>query len=205
MNRIGGRSVGLVVERVWCPPRARTEAKVACCHYAAQVGLQPALKQGSAGTDVPPNRTAQQEADSANMLYGADGSSELDRRTLCAPASEGKVVVPKEDEEYAAALRRGLRLFAVYVDAGGSLCMRPTIWRKLMVALHPDRGGNVRVFQHINALKRRLDAGETIELLPAAPVLAASKRSEADSEAGALEERLREELRATAAPHGDHL
>ena len=78
-------------------------------------------------------------------------------------------------------MARGLRLFALYVAAGGALCMRGVVWRKIMPALHPDRhacscaysctrhihvciprgrGGDVRVFQHVNALKRQLDAGE---------------------------------------------
>ena len=97
-------------------------------------------------------------------------------------------------------MARGLRLFGLYVAAGGGLCMRGVVWRKIMPALHPDRracvmerlalahakcthahppststqhmhstycmppshprGGDVRVFQHVHELKRKLDAGE---------------------------------------------
>ena len=35
-----------------------------------------------------------------------------------------------------------------------------------MPALHPDKGGHVRVFQLVSALKRQLDAGETVVLPP---------------------------------------
>ena len=44
--------------------------------------------------------------------------------------------------------------------------MRQAVWRKLMVALHPDKGGDVRVFQHVSALKRQLDAGELVQFDP---------------------------------------
>ena len=36
-------------------------------------------------------------------------------------------------------MARGLRLFGLYVAAGGGLCMRGVVWRKIMPALHPDR------------------------------------------------------------------
>ena len=60
------------------------------------------------------------------------------------------------------ALARGMRLFRLYVAAGGALCMRPAVWRRLMVALHPDKGGDVVVFQHISSLKREVDQGQEI-------------------------------------------
>lgn len=41
--------------------------------------------------------------------------------------------------EYERALARGLRLFSLYVAAGGALCMRHAVWRKLMPALHRAR------------------------------------------------------------------
>jgi len=44
--------------------------------------------------------------------------------------------------------------------------MRPVIWRKLMPLLHPDRGGDVQVFQRVNELKRFVDAGEELKLAP---------------------------------------
>lgn len=41
-----------------------------------------------------------------------------------------------EDAAYSAALVRGIRLFGLYVAAGGALCMRHTVWRRLMPAIH---------------------------------------------------------------------
>ena len=102
----------------------------------------------------------------------------------------------QDDSEYCAALRRGLRLFAVYGDAGGALCMRPTVWRKLMVVLHPDRGGDARVFQLISTFKRQLDAGETLQLPLVGPPLTGP--SQADNETEALEEKLRKDLHTAA-------
>ena len=64
----------------------------------------------------------------------------------------------------ASAMDAALRLFALYVAAGGALCMRPAVWRKIMTALHPDRGGDVHIFQHITALKRKVDEGEEMPL-----------------------------------------
>ena len=46
--------------------------------------------------------------------------------------------------------------------------MRQAVWRKLMVALHPDKGGDVRVFQHVSSLKRQVDAGDEVTLSHAA-------------------------------------
>ena len=103
---------------------------------------------------------------------------------------------PAEDAEYNAALRRVIRLFAVYVDAGGALCMRQTVWRRLMSVLHPDRGGHVRVFQMLSVLKRQLDANESIAIPPMP--LVAGPETQVDAEADALETRLREEMRVAA-------
>ena len=58
--------------------------------------------------------------------------------------------------------QRGLRLFGLYLTAGGALCLRETVWRRLVMALHPDRGGNVDTFQLVSELKRQLDAGELL-------------------------------------------
>jgi len=48
------------------------------------------------------------------------------------------------------------------LTAGGALCLRETVWRRLVMALHPDRGGNVDTFQLVSELKRQLDAGELL-------------------------------------------
>ena len=53
------------------------------------------------------------------------------------------------------ALESGLRLFSLYIRAGGALCMRQIIWRKLMLVLHPDRGGSVQGVQHDQSLHGR--------------------------------------------------
>ena len=68
------------------------------------------------------------------------------------------------DEVYKAALARGVHLFKLYVAAGGALCLRHVVWRRLMPALHPDKGGNTKVFQVLSELKRRVDAGEEVSL-----------------------------------------
>jgi hypothetical protein len=94
----------------------------------------------------------------------------------------------------AAALTTGLRLFTLYVAAGGALCMRPAVWRKLMVVLHPDRGGDVRVFQHVSSLKARLDAGEDIG--PCQPALQSSAPGCAVEGTPALADELYARLRA---------
>ena len=105
-----------------------------------------------------------------------------------------------EGEEEAALYRlrlaRGLRLFSLYVAAGGALCMRQTVWRKLMPALHPDKGGDTRVFQLVNELKRRLDRNEEVELPSYEPL------AEGDESDG-LYERIKEELRVAAAGVGE--
>ncbi|KAL3901940.1 MAG: hypothetical protein SGPRY_012212, partial [Prymnesium sp.] len=94
---------------------------------------------------------------------------------------------------YRGALARGLRLLAVYRDAGGGLCMRHSVWRRLMGVLHPDRGGDMRAFQEVTVLKRLLDEGEAVELPPAPE--REGPPSQADVEAEALEAKLREEMR----------
>lgn len=99
-------------------------------------------------------------------------------------------------------LTNGLRLFALYVAAGGALCMRPAVWRKLMAVLHPDKGGDVRVFQHVSSLKARLDAGEDIGPCQPATALQSSAPGGAvvgtPSLADELYARLRAELKEVA-------
>ena len=102
---------------------------------------------------------------------------------------------PTEAAAYEAALTRGMRLFSLYVAAGGALCLRQATWRKLMPALHPDKGGHTRVFQRLSELKRRIDSGEDVAL-PALPPIAEGEEAEP------LYERVRAELVAAAESAG---
>lgn len=124
-------------------------------------------------------------------------------RTADQAAAESEAAA-REEASYRAALSRALRLFAVYVAAGGALCMRQTVWRRLMPSLHPDRGGDVRVFQRVAELKRQVDAGEELDeaaLTPplAGAVLEGGDEGGKDDEAAELIGRLREEMRRVAA------
>jgi len=111
------------------------------------------------------------------------------------PASEG--------DESSIGLARGERLFTLYMAAGGALCMRPTVWRKMMTALHPDRGGDVGVFQHVAALKQRLDAGERVELAcPSSVYLPLAAEGTSPAAADILYHKLRVELQEAAAAIG---
>ena len=71
-------------------------------------------------------------------------------------------VPARERDTGEAALSRGLRLFNVYLDACGALYLRPTIWRRLVPLLHPDKGGDVAVFQRVSEMKRLVDLGEEV-------------------------------------------
>ena len=90
--------------------------------------------------------------------------TEAAAEAAAAEAREREARGAAEEEAARRAMARGLRLFALYVAAGGGLCMRQTVWRRLMPVLHPDKGGDVAVFQHVSALKRQLDAGEAATL-----------------------------------------
>ena len=75
---------------------------------------------------------------------------------------------------------------------------RQTVWRRIMPALHPDRGGDVDVFQEIAALKRQLDAGETARL-PSVSVVEAGPESEwLDPDTARLIERIEADLAVAA-------
>jgi len=101
-------------------------------------------------------------------------------------------------QQKAAARARGLRLFSLYVAAGGALCMQQTVWRRIMPSLHPDRGGDVDVFQQIGALKRQLDAGETIEIPSVDEGEAGPESAWLDSETAGLIARIKADLAAAA-------
>ena len=152
--------------------------KAAPSQLALLAGIQP--------KDKPPAAPAAAAAPAAPAALTAPATPAAPATSA---ASEMAVAVEAAEAAKAAeaaeaarrVMARGLRLFALYVAAGGALCMRGVVWRKIMPALHPDRhacscaysctrhihvciprgrGGDVRVFQHVNALKRQLDAGE---------------------------------------------
>jgi hypothetical protein len=105
-------------------------------------------------------------------------------------------------------LRMGLRLFSLYVAAGGALCMRQTVWRRLMLILHPDKGGDVAVFQTLSDLKRRLDAGERLTDLHLPPsAFGGGGSGSGSTDDGSAEEvlysRVRAELQTAAKEVGD--
>ena len=109
-----------------------------------------------------------------------------------ATAAAQEAAVAAQEEE-ARALSRALRLFSLYVAAGGALCMRQPVWRRIVARLHPDRGGSVAAFQAVADLKRAVDAGDEVAL-PAAVHVPCD-----DAETEALHARISEELRARAA------
>ena len=180
-----GRLLPLVLD----PPRL-LKYHAAPSDLALQVGLQMVPKEG-----VPEQPTTCDAAaittEGAACRVTTDGAE-----ASAVPSGQLAPPVAGEDLDYDAALRRGLRLFAVYVDAGGALCMRQTVWRRVMSVLHPDRGGHVRVFQLLGVLKRQLDASESVELPPMPPM--AGTATQADIDADVLEKRLREEMRMAA-------
>ena len=111
-----------------------------------------------------------------------------------------------EEQAYETALAHGVRLFSLYMGAGGALCLRHMVWRKLMPALHPDRGGHTRVFQVLNELKQRVDSGEEAPLPRVRTVPPARGRAaemEAGSDAEMLYAKIRAELEATAERAGE--
>ena len=111
-------------------------------HVALRLGLQPAAAAAAAA------------AASAATPPAAASSS--------APPPPASAAAAEEAARYDAALSKGLRLFNVYLDACGALYLRPTIWRRLVPLLHPDKGGDVAVFQRVSEMKRLVDLGEEV-------------------------------------------
>ena len=146
-----GRLLPLVLD----PPRL-LKHKAAPSALALQLGL---------ARPMPPELSA---GASPAVPAGATGADEPppDEPPPAAAPSDG---TPSCNE---AALPTALRLFSLYVAAGGALCQRPAVWRKLMNTLHPDRGGDVAAFQHVSALKRRIDSGEVVQLPPSVELAA---------------------------------
>lgn len=104
---------------------------------------------------------------------------------------------PAAAEVGVSARRRGLRLFSLYLAAGGALCMRETVWRRLVLALHPDRGGDVATFQLVGELKRLVDLGELLTD-SARREMDAACLSPLDGPAAAVAARLEADIRARA-------
>lgn len=124
--------------------------------------------------------------------------------TRCTPEGQEREVSAEEHERRVAARRRGLRLFSVYLSSGGALCMRETVWRKIVLALHPDRGGDVQAFQLVGELKRRTDLGEDLPMGAHEEIDDARKMGLEflDHTAAALVHKLEADIRAKAAELG---
>ena len=170
---------------------------------ALQMGLTaplpPPPNQASTVDQQPPNSNGQSETLCTPLGIEVEPLDELGEAMEEAAPQQAACDDAEGEEEaalYRLRLARGLRLFSLYVAAGGALCMRQTVWRKLMPALHPDKGGDTRVFQLVNELKRRLDRNEEVELPSYEPLV------EGDESDG-LYERIKEELRVAAAGVGE--
>jgi hypothetical protein len=82
------------------------------------------------------------------------------------------------------------------------------VWRRLMLILHPDKGGDVAVFQTLSDLKRRLDAGERLTDLHLPPsAFGGGGSGSGSTDDGSAEEvlysRVRAELQTAAKEVGD--
>ena len=108
-----------------------------------------------------------------------------------------------EEQAYETALAHGVRLFSLYIGAGGALCLRHAVWRRLMLALHPDRGGHTRVFQVLSELKQRVDSGEEVRLPRTVPPARAAEWGGGQSDVEMLYAKIRAELEASAAHAGE--
>ena len=129
------------------------------CSAPPQAGIQPRAPAAGSGSAAAASGATGGAAAPAQGV-----PTEAAAEAAAAEAREREARGAAEEEAARRAMARGLRLFALYVAAGGGLCMRQTVWRRLMPVLHPDKGGDVAVFQHVSALKRQLDAGEAATL-----------------------------------------
>lgn len=110
--------------------------KAAPSQLALLAGIQP--------KDKPPAAPAAAAAPAAPAALTAPATPAAPATSA---ASEMAVAVEAAEAAKAAeaaeaarrVMARGLRLFALYVAAGGALCMRGVVWRKIIPALHPDR------------------------------------------------------------------
>ena len=209
-----GRLLPLVLD----PPRL-LKHKATPSALAMQVGLARPMDAPSAVTTATlpaPADTMTDEAIASAVAAAAiaaalgvaqDAESFVSGGTLLSDADEsgdevegGDAGAAEDDEgddgDRTAAIARGLRLFSLYVAAGGALCMRPIVWRRLMPALHPDKGGDAHVFQYISELKRRVDGNEEVRL-PELPPL-----DEHDARLDRIYTRIRSELQEAAAEIG---
>ncbi len=179
------------------PPRL-LKYKAEPSEVAVQVGLQPAAAVGATASAAAVANDAMDVVADAHAPVGEISPSEIDisggEHAICREEidDDTEPAVAPVDLAEEAARARALRLFSLYVDAGGSLCMQQPTWRKIVLALHPDRGGSVGAFQLVSDLKRNLDAGETIELPPSA------REPSGHAETERLYEKIEAELRARA-------
>ncbi|EOD13762.1 hypothetical protein EMIHUDRAFT_451890 [Emiliania huxleyi CCMP1516] len=120
-----------------------------------------------------------------------------------AATSDGADVSPDPAEASRRAVARatGVRLFGLYVAAGGALCMRESVWRRVVLSIHPDRGGDVTTFQLLNDWKRLLDSGEELPREVAGEIERASDEGLAAT-AVALALKIESDLRSRAAELG---
>ena len=126
----------------------------------AAVLLDPALTEPLDDMDTDPDGALALDQPAA----GAEDANDALAPSPAEQPLEASAEEAMADEVYKAALARGVHLFKLYVAAGGALCLRHVVWRRLMPALHPDKGGNTKVFQVLSELKRRVDAGEEVSL-----------------------------------------
>lgn len=158
-----GRLLPLLLD----PPRL-LKNHAAPSELALQLGLAapvpPAVNTGSSSEQRPPMPTPP-------TWHSTVSDEAVDMATddsfQGAAASDMEHVTATDDDRgpgYEAQLARGLRLFKLYIAAGGALCMRPAIWRKLLPTFHPDKGGHTAVFQLLSDLKRRVDMNEEVEM-----------------------------------------
>ena len=79
--------------------------------------------------------------------------------------------------------------------------MRESVWRRVVLSIHPDRGGDVTTFQLLNDWKRLLDSGEELPREVAGEIERASDEGLAAT-AVALALKIESDLRSRAAELG---
>lgn len=154
-------------------PTSAADAAVADAAVAGRISAACTADALAAGGAPVPNAFTE-PAPVENMLVdtfvgsqttvAAEGGTSMAVDDVTGVAGVDTSTATDDDVEYAAALARGLRLFSLYVAAGGAVCMRHVVWRRLMPVIHPDKGGDTRVFQLLSDLKRRIDQGETVNM-----------------------------------------
>jgi hypothetical protein len=112
--------------------------------------------------------------------------------TGAAPAANGQAEGAQQtfDGMPLAELRRAERLFLIFLGATGEFfALRRAAWRHVCAALHPDRGWDTAVWQHIAQLHQRFERAEAV------PLQHARDTHDDDADAQAKLQRFREEAR----------